>query len=162
MAAKKAKETFNFPLKWSVPEYEYFEKSSEWFWAVLVVTFAAATAAFIFGSFLFGVLIFVSGIALALHGIKKPHLTDFSIMNRGVAINNKFYPYSALDSFWIKFDPPFTKILSLKSKKTFMPYIAIPLGDLDPNFVRETMIKFIREKEHDESFIDFLIKVLRF
>lgn len=161
MAAKRAKESFNFPFKWSAPEYEYFEKSADWFWAVIVISLSASVAAFILGNFLFGVLIAVSGIAVALHGVKKPRITDFSITARGITINNKLYPYSSLDSFWIRFNPPFEKVLSIKSKKMFMPYILIPLGETDPNAAREILIKFIREKEHDESFIDFLIKILR-
>lgn len=150
------------PYNWQDFEYEYFEKSAEWFWSVIVLSLAAATASFILDNFLFGVLAGISGGAIAFYGVKKPKFMDFGITERGVRVGDKLFSYSEIDSFWLYYDPPFTKSLSIKSKKIFMPYIQIPLGDADPNAIREILLKFIKEKEHKALLADSLIKKFRY
>lgn len=160
--AKKKDDSVKLPLKWLAEEYEYFKKSSEWFFAVIIISAAISAVSFILDNFLFGVLLFLSGAAIALYGIKKPRVIEFSITSQGVKIENKLFVYSDLDSFWLHYSPPFYKLLSLKSKKTFMPHISIPLGDADPNTVREILIKFMKEKQCDEPFLENIMKRLRF
>lgn len=152
----------SLPYKWSAQEYEYFLKSADWFWAVSILTFAISVSSFILGNFLFGALILVSGFAIILFGVRKPQKVEFSITGRGVQIGKKLYPYEFLESFWIHYEPPLKKEISLMSKKTFMPYIRIPLGDTDPNTARELLIKFIKEKEQQEPFADTIMKSLKF
>ena len=155
------KNAFSPPFKWTALEYEYFPKSADWFWAVIILIAAIAAAAVILGNFLFGVLILASGLAVILYGLRKPQMIDFAITSRGVQIQNKLYPFDALESFWVHYDPPHKKEISLKSKKAFMPYIQIPLADTDPNVLREFLIKFVKEKEHQEPFSDTLMRVFK-
>ena len=163
MAGKaKSKLSLTPPFKWSAQEYEYFPKSADWFWIVSILAAAVFAASIILGNFLFGILALVSGVAIILYGVRKPRNITFLITVRGVQIGSKFYPYENLESFWLHYDPPHKKELSLKSKKIFMPYIQIPLGDTDPNVVRDFLLKFTKEKEHQESFTDSIIRSLRF
>lgn len=155
-------ENIKIPYNWQDFEYEYFEKSAEWFWSIIVLSLAVSAASFILDNFLFGILAGISGVSLALFGVKKPRFLDFGITVRGVQVGDKIFPYSELESFWLHYDPPFIKSLSLKSKKTFMPHIQIPLGDADPNAIREILLKFIKEKEHKTLLADSLIKKFRY
>lgn len=155
-------ENVKIPYNWQDFEYEYFEKSAEWFWSIIVLSLAAAVASFILDNFLFGILAVVSGVALALFGVKKPRFINFEITARGVCVEDKIFLYEELESFWVHYDPPFTKFLSLKSKKILMPYIQIPMGDADPNAIREILLKFIKEKEHKPFLADSLIKKFRY
>lgn len=155
-------ENVEIPYNWQDFEYEYFEKSAEWFWSVIILSLAAAVASFILDNLLFGVLIIISGVSIAFFGLKKPRFLDFGITARGVQVGDKIFPYSELESFWLYYDPPFIKSLSLKLKKTFMPHIQIPLGDADPNAIREILLKFIKEKEHKSLLADSLIKKFRY
>lgn len=159
---RKKDEGVKLPFKWLAEEYEYFEKSSNWFWMIIIMSVALSAISFILDNLLFGILIFLSGVALALYGIKKPRIVEFSITSQGIKIENKLFVYSNLDSFWLHYSPPFYKLLSLKSKKTFMPHISIPLGDADPNVVREILIKFMKEKQEEEPFLENIMKKLRF
>jgi len=160
--ARKKDESVKLPLKWFAEEYEYFEKSSEWFWAVIIVFAAISVVSFILDNFLFGILLFLSGVSLALYGIKKPRVIEFMITSEGIQVENKVFIYSDLDSFWVHYSPPFYKLLSLRSKKTFMPHICVPLGDADPNVVREILLKFMKEKQQEELFLENIMKKLRF
>lgn len=160
--ARKKDEGVKLPFKWLAEEYEYFEKSSNWFWLVIITSAAVSVVSFILDNLLFGILIFLSGVAIALYGIKKPRVIEFSITSQGIKIENKLFVYSDLDSFWMHYFPPLYKLVSLKSKKTFMPYISIPLGEADPNIVREILLKFMKEKEQEEPFLENIMKRLRF
>lgn len=159
---KKEKNVLSLPFKWTALEYEYFSKSADWLWMICILTIGIFITAVILGNFLFGVLALVSGFAIVIFSVKRPASVVFTLSGRGVQIGHKLYPYNELESFWVHYAPPFKKIISLKSKKFFMPYLKIPLGDTDPNVVRDLLIKFIKEKEHEESFIDILMKIFKF
>ncbi len=159
---KKTKKAINLPLKWSTLEYEYNKKSTDWFWAIIILTLAVAITSFILKNLIFGILTIISGFTIILYAIRRPLKVEFSITNRGVQIENKLYQYNDLESFWIHYDPPTKKDISLKSKKLLMPYIKIPLGDEDPNTIRELLLRFMQEKEHIEPFMDILMRNLKF
>ena len=97
-----------------------------------------------------------------MYGAKKPQIVNFSIKANGIQINKTLYTYDSIKSFWVYYDPPYKKELSIQSEKIFMPYIKIPLGDMDPNKVREALLKFKKEKEHQESLMDVVSEYLRF
>ena len=67
-----------------------------------------------------------------------------------------------LRSFWIFYNPPEEKEISFRSKKTFFPYIRIPLADQNPNEIRKYLLKFMSEKRHRESIIDTWMKRVGF
>ena len=159
---EEAREDNLLPLKWRALEFEYFEKSPEWFWSVIIISFAVFAASLVLNNFLFGVLMLISGITIALYGLKKPQTIDIALTPRGLEIQDKFYPYNEMESFWVHYDPPYTKNLSIYLKKTFAMPLKIPLEDFDPNDIREVLIKFVKEKEHIENFTDNLIRILKF
>lgn len=150
------------PIKWSALEYGYIPKSPDWFWVIGIITTALFVAVAILGNILFAVFIAIAGFTIAMYGARKPQTANFAIQARGIEINKTLYAYGNLKSFWIHYDPPRKKELSVQSEKMFMPYIKIPLGDIDPNIVREVLLKFLKEREHQESLIDILGEYLRF
>lgn len=159
---KRTNKTRGLPFKWIALEYEYNQKSPDWFWAVVILTLAIAVTSFILKNLVFGILAIISGFTIILYAIRKPLKIEFSITNHGVQIGNKLYQYNDLESFWVHYNPPIKKELSLKSKKMIMPYIKIPLGDEDPNIIRELLLRFMQEKEHIEPFMDILMRNLKF
>jgi len=50
----------------------------------------------------------------------------------------------------------------MNSKKLFMPTILIPLGDTDPNIIREHLLKFLKEERHEESITQTISRLLGF
>ncbi|MDR3558326.1 MAG: hypothetical protein P4L61_02220, partial [Candidatus Pacebacteria bacterium] len=68
----------------------------------------------------------------------------------GIVLDQTLYPFLHLESFWINphFHP--TKIM-LKSHKTFMPFVDIHIADnVDPEAVRQVLLRYIAESEHEE------------
>lgn len=118
--------------------------------------FVIALVAFFMGNYLLAIFIALAAFVLYAGAGRKPSAVQCAITPRGVKIENRVYEFSDLKSFWIFYDPEDIKELSLESKKTMMPYIRAPLGDTDPVKLRETLLKFIPEKKHEESLTDII------
>ena len=86
----------------------------------------------------------------------------FSVTSHGIRVGSRLYPFEDLRSFWIFYDPPLFKEISLRSKKTFMPVIRAPLGELDPIRLRHILLRFLREEEEETSVVDIIAKRLGF
>ena len=131
-------------IKWQTEEYTYTKKGRDWFWVVGIITIAVAITAVVLGNGLFAVLVLLAGFTLSLQAVKKPRVIEFEITNKGVRTDKIVYPFSSLESFWVE-----DKII-LKSKKFLMPYIIIPLGEIEPKIIRDTLYDFMEEEEQRE------------
>nr|MBP7119573.1 hypothetical protein [Candidatus Woesebacteria bacterium] len=80
---------------------------------------------------------------------------------RGLIVHDRFYPFLTLESFWIPHDELPPKII-LKSRKLLMPYIVLFIDELDPEDVREVMLRYIAETEHREHFLHKVLERLGF
>jgi hypothetical protein len=137
-------------ISWQGPEHRYVEKNSDWYWAVGIVSFTAAALAIMFGQVIFGLLIVVSAVALTLHASVAPRVIRTEINDRGIIVDKTLYPFLNLESFWI--DPHHypSKVL-VKSQKTFMPFLSIHIpDDVNPEDVRQVLLTYIAETEHQE------------
>ncbi|OGG71635.1 hypothetical protein A3A35_00490 [Candidatus Kaiserbacteria bacterium RIFCSPLOWO2_01_FULL_51_21] len=140
----------NTSIVWDGYEYEFRRRSSDWYWALLILTFAGAATAFILDDPLFALIILIGAFALALFAAKKPVLTQFAIQERGIKIDTTLYPYETLESFWIAGEERAAPRLIIKSKKVIMPFLIIPLDEaLVENVDRYLKDKLPRE-EHEE------------
>ncbi len=152
----------NENIEWKAPEYEFREKSPDWFWAVGIISVALIFLSVIFKNFLLAVLILVGGFSLILYSAKKPNIVSFSLTPRGIKIGNKIYDYENLKCFWLNYNPPTRKELLIESKKTFMPHVAIILGGQNPNEIRNYLLRFMKEEKIEESLITSIAKLIGF
>ncbi len=148
-------------IAWDAPEHIHTEKNNDWYWAVGIITITAAVLAFIFNNIIFGILIVVGAFALVTHSSKKPRIFHYEINDRGIMVNNILYPFLTLDSFWIDAHEVPSKIL-IKSHKTFMPYLTIYIEEVDPEEVRDILLNYISETEHQEPLSQKLLERLGF
>lgn len=148
-------------FEWEAPEYEHHERSNDWYWAMGIMVVALLVVAFFIESILFGLLVLLSGFSLGLYGARKPLTVSFGIGPRGVRISDKVYFFEDLKSFWVRYDPPYTKELVIESKKAVMPHVTIPLSDTDPVAVRQYLLKFLPEEKIEESLITTVGRLLK-
>ena len=148
-------------ISWNAPTHVYREKTSDWFWSVGIITLALAVVCFIFGQVLMGIFVIVAAVALVLHASKPPKIVYHEINDRGIIVEDVLYPFLSLDSFWIAHDSQPGKIL-IKSHKTFMPLIVILIDEVDPEEIREVLLKYIAETEHHQQFLHHVLEGLGF
>ena len=149
-------------IRWSAAEYEFHEKTPEWYWALGIITAALVLAAVVLHNFLFAVFAVLAGFSVGLYGARRPRLVSHEINSGGVSFGNRNFNYENIDHFWINYNPPLKKELILESKKTFSTHTAILLGDAAPEQIRRYLLQYLKEKKIEESLVAVIARVLKF
>ena len=149
-------------IKWLAPEYEFHEKTPEWYWALGIITAAMVLAAVVLRNFLFAVFAVLAGFSVGLYGARRPRMIIHEINSGGVSLGNRNFNYENIDHFWINYNPPTKKELILESKKTFSTHTVILLGDADPEQIRRYLLQYLKEKKIEESLVAVIARVLKF
>ncbi len=152
------------PFIWEEHEYVFQEKTNDWYWAVGIIAISITVISIIFGNTLFALLILFGIITLTIFASKKPRLVRFEINKSGIIIEKSLFPYGTLDTFWVE-DNTHTgrpSKLFIKSSKVFAPIIAIPLGEMNPEEIRDFLLDHVIEEHHIETFSEKLLEYLGF
>lgn len=149
-------------IKWNAPEYEFHEKTAEWYWALGIIAAALVLAAVILHNFLFAVFAVLAGLSAGLYGARRPKTIQHEINSGGVSLGNRNFNYEHIDHFWINYDPPAKKELILESKKTFSTHTVLLLGNADPEQIRRYLLQYLKEKKIEESLVAVIARVLKF
>jgi len=147
---------------WETEEFSYYEKSKTWFLVGGIFFFIIVGYFTIIKELITAVTFLLLGITVYLFSLKKPRMIECSITYQGILVDNVTYPYTDLESFWIFYEPPDFKVISLKHKKPYLPHIQIPLGDEDPMEIRKILMELLSEAEQEEAFSDKMARYLRF
>jgi|SRR3989344_2759814 len=150
-----------FKIEWDAYEHEYKERSSDWFWAVGIVSTSIAIASIIFGNVILGILILVGTFTLVLFINKEPDKVHVMVTEQGVTRGKIHYPYYTLASYWLDSEHPHPKLL-LRSQKFFLPILVVPLDTSLAEEVDKTLVQFIPEEEHSLTVVEKLLEALGF
>ncbi len=155
-AEKPTKSSSDIPdkIEWVAPEFIKHKKGERWFILPGLIAVALIIIAIILKNFLFVIGIIIASLAVYTYAKKEPRKIKFTIGGKGIQIDNQTHRFEDLKSFWVFYEPPEIKELSIRSKKMFMPYIKIPLNDQNPAKIRKLLLKFLPERRHHESIID--------
>ena len=148
-------------LKWSAPEYHHYQRSADWFWAVGIIVICIATLAFVFHNPLFGILILLSAGILIFYAVRTPQEVSYEINTRGIVIGHDLHPYLTLEAFWLETRGHEPRLI-LKSKKTIMPYLIIPVHEDSADDIAAVLREFIEEKELTEPTAHKVMEYLGF
>ncbi len=147
-------------VSWRGPEYEVYKKSNRWYAGVASVLILLIIYA-IYANNPLMVIIFVLVSFVGYSYLQTPpRVTDFAITYEGIIVGDRIYRYDDIHSFWIFYEPPHTRIISLRVNGTLAPYVHIPLHQLDPVDVREALMNFIPEEKQEETIVDTVERVL--
>lgn len=149
-------------ITWEAPEFIYYEKTTGWYITMGIIGIALVIYAIVTKNPVMAITFGLIFIVMFLYAEKRPAILKYSITPKGIKIQDRIYYFDHLESFWIFYDPPMTKFISIKSKKTLMPLIRIPLGNGNPIEIRKVLIKYLKEEEQHESFIDVIARIIRF
>ena len=132
-------------LRWSAYEHEHIERETEWYWGVGIIALSLAIVSVIFGDTLFGLVIIMAAVALALVSRHPPELTHFEVSDRGVRVGRHLHRYDEIISFWVEDEEGEHPTLLIDTLKPLAPNVIIPIIDIDPHRIRALM------KEHAEE-----------
>ena len=147
-------------ISWQAPEYSQPQNSYER--AVLAGIIAAwfFAGSLIIKNYLLAVIVFLAYAILYIYSVRKPLMVNFALTSRGIKIGSRLYEFEDLKSFWIFYEPPYQKELSIESKKVIMPYVKVPIPDVKPAELRRYLLKYLPERKHEESLTDILARRL--
>jgi len=149
-------------FEWTAPEYIRYEKDSRWFMIAGVVATGLIFYGVVWGSPFFSIAIAVLVAVYYLQHQKNPRQIQIKLSYMGIKIDQKFFPFSNLKSFWIVYNPPEVTTLHFKTVKNINAELTIQLAEIDPAPIREFLARQLPEEEgKGESFVDILVRIFR-
>ncbi|MDI6777607.1 MAG: hypothetical protein QMD77_00275 [Patescibacteria group bacterium] len=148
-------------FSWEAPEYEHFEKHPKWYWIMGGILLAIVVYALVTNSILMAIMFILIGMLGYVYAEREPRIIKMQITPDGIQVDNYFYAYNDLKSFWIFYEAEEgIRVLSLHSRKTFLPYIHIPIGNANPILIRETLVQYLPEIKQELTILDRLERLI--
>jgi hypothetical protein len=151
----------NNRIAWTGYEFEYKEKTSDWYWAVSIIVVCVSTIFFIYNNPIFGLFILLAGGSVLINARNAPRLLDYELTDKGLFIGNKLYPYLDFKTFWVSESKYSAPKLLLRTNKIVNPLIIITIETdyVDPDVVRDFLLDYIPEDKTEEP---ISIKIMEF
>ena len=148
--------------RWKIQAYPHYERGTMWYVATGLIGGIILVIAFWTNNFLLAVLIVMVGVVMVIQGGVKPPNIEVEIGQLGIRRGAHFFPYAAIDRFWIVYDPP-VKSLHFVIPRSLFPTNHIPIDDQDPVQLRATLKKYIREDidRDTEPVLDTISRILK-
>ncbi|MEK7565177.1 MAG: hypothetical protein AAB501_02990, partial [Patescibacteria group bacterium] len=148
-------------LTWRAFEFEQPERHPNWFVSLWILALAFVVVAIILKSYLMAVFVIVSAALINIYAVKEPAEYEFSLDAEILTIGDKNHNLKDFKSFWI-FEREDGNVLSLEGKNTINSHLEVPLAETSPDSIRNLLLPVVTEKEHSESMVDILARVLKF
>lgn len=147
---------------WDAPEFIKYEKDLQWLLSLIIIVIALIGYFLLTQNYLGAIVTILSSFMIYLYSLREPRGIHFEILPLGVVTGEKLYEFDRLKSFWIFYELPDFKEVSIRTKATFSPYLYLPLGSTNPVEVRNALLKFLPEKEEHELLTNRIARKLRF
>ncbi|HHD92399.1 MAG TPA: hypothetical protein ENL06_02115 [Candidatus Portnoybacteria bacterium] len=148
---------------WQTKEYAYYPKGYIWNLVFSIISLSTIILIiFWLKNYFLAILITISLIIFYIMAHKKPNQITIHISSKGIKVGRSFFPYKNIQSFWIIYQPQEEKELFLKLKALLTPDIKILIDDQSPVQLRHFLLEYIPEKEYTESFLDLILKIIRY
>ncbi len=138
-------------VEWKFPEYTKRTRSKTWYVVVGLLVALALIYAIWTMNILFAVILVLGVFIIAIQNFQPARNVSVLIGEDGVVIDESFYPYKILKSFWIIYEPPEVKYLYLGFKTSVRGQLSIQLNDVNPITVREMLLNYIDEDIEKED-----------
>ena len=160
--SKKVREDYDQVLyKWQAEEYFQYDRGVWWYTVMGGIMATLIGIAVYTRNFMMSVTFVLVAVLGYVYSLRKPRLVSFVLTERGIKAERLTYDYSRLKSFWIFLPHGEPAYLSIRQNKVYLPYLSIPLGEENPEVIREHLKRFIPEVEQEEEFTNVLARLLK-
>lgn len=134
-------------LNWTGPSDLPDEENRRWFVLIMVASFTVILLAVFIGELILALII--AGVAWLSYLLRRlpSQDIDYAITTTGFFAQDKFYPWSELNGFWLVKDHGHY-VLGLETNRRFFGSLMVLLGTQNPFEVKEALSNFIPEHEH--------------
>lgn len=148
-------------VSWTASEYQANPKSAGWFGSLALASILLAVLLYVFTRDLVStVVIAIVGVIVGVFGARQPRVLQYHLDERGVYIEQKFYPYTTFKSFSIGQDQAMHYI-SLLSLRRFMPPLTIHFDPADEEAITKTLANYLPYEEHKQDIVDTISRRIR-
>ncbi|MBC7836419.1 hypothetical protein H7X87_01420 [Acetobacteraceae bacterium] len=147
-------------ISWTVATHEHRERTTDWYWALGAIAFAAAGVSIFFGNVLLAAIIVIAVGSVGVLAARGPREHAVAIHKRGISIDGTLYPYASVHSFWIERDVEYPRLF-LSTTGILAPHFTLPLPDHVPAQQVEKYLKqFVPEEEQGPHVGEHLAEML--
>lgn len=144
-------------IEFFVPEFEYREKSREWYLWVLFLGLLFILGAMLTNNPTFIVIIMMGGTLLVLRSSARPKLVPFAIHEKGIYLKNKFWDFKDIKDFSI-YELEEEKYLIFTPRGSLQTPIKVAVKDTEA--IKEKLKIHVLQVEYQESLIEALVRVM--
>jgi len=145
-------------IRWTAPEFEYYEKSATWYWLSGIVALVIVAAAFLQRNFLFAIFVVLAEVLVIQFGKKQPKEIEYKLDHRQLEIDGKrVYSYETLMGFSM-----IDGELILRKKSKMSSLIKVLVHERDYDRMKQFLQQFLPEIEYEESLTDHISRWLKF
>lgn len=139
-------------LVWDTEEYQFKERSKDWFWGLGLTAVAICGIAIYAGNYFFAVFIIVAAFAVGFFSIREPQMVHIELSKEGVRINDEFLPYRIIKSFYITpMRPNGVQELLLTTTRGLLPITTLPIHENDPEVIQAFLLQYLPEEVQEET-----------
>ena len=138
-------------IRFSVQEFEHYNRSPLWFIVSFVVFAGALSIAILVTEYLLAIIILISFIVFHQLALLSPKIVDVFLSERGLGYGNTFYPWAAFKSYMVSHHNTHTFIY-LQPLAHLAHNVRIPLP---------ARKQFSTNKRSEETEQDVFLKILR-
>lgn len=155
-------------MVWEEYNYLYFPKDKDWKWSVCIISVTIALISFMFSNITFGILVLIATGVLLLHAFKEPRINRFEINTKGVRVDQEFWSFTDIRSFWIEDNREHhihSRILfSTNGVIDSLLVISLPLNVTNDQIhdIHEELVKILPEQRMQESIFQKALEYLGF
>ena len=156
-----------YHITWSAPVHEHREHTTDWYWAVSIITVSLAVAFILLGNILLSFILIIGIGTILLHSKNPPHMVEHEISRKGIRSGEKLRPWHTLEAFWVLEEQNDKNIhvspkLLLISEKPYLPQIVIPLDNAPLKEIHQILIKKLEEIPQSEPFASRFMRMFGF
>ncbi len=148
-------------VAWKALEYPEYIRGTKYYLIVGIV-FLGLIGYSVYAQDWFGIVILVilAG-SMYWYQKKSPVERTYRFSQLGLYIDNRFYPYNEMFSYWFLLNGG-SRSMNIIFQKKYLPQLTIMLGEIDPLKIRETVGKYIPEEgTRTENIADRMMRWLR-
>lgn len=148
-------------LSWAAPTFQKNNKTIKWYLVALgLITLLIAYSAWQKDWFVIVITIIVSAVLFwYIHSV-NPTDVGYRVTPIGFYVDEKFYPFSEMHSFWMVYNESVKNIYITFNKK-YLPSLVINVEAVDPMTLKGYLLKKIPEQENrGEGLADKLTRMM--
>lgn len=152
------------PLTWTAPEFHYYERTSSWYIASIIIALAIMVFALIQRNFLFAIFIVIAELLVLFWAKQEPQVVEYAIDDRGVLLSqDTLRSFTEIQGFAIVTDHPDAPYaeLVLRMKRKIATDVKLLIPQEGIGAIKEALKEHLEEIEYEETFAEHLMKILR-